>query len=365
LDLATPHRVPLGWLRENGSESVRLRAARDLAPTPPPDLADLEAGVLESKPTTAIAKKQAEDGTWGENLLGIAPVAKEGIKDVGTVAQYRRLVHLGLPSGSRPYKLADRMLFRLLSRDEDPSLLFEYQKTVKVAPGAEAWVRDLGREAATCALAEAGHLEDPRIRGSAHRIASAVSQFLRGPLSENPFSKSGKSLILNPEAHPPSWYSLAMVAAMPNLQRERAGLMERLGTYLSKPSSKRAFVIPVGRRNIKPTHLLLGDPMESDARGNVKDLPLALLFIELMARLGKAADSPLVMRVLHRLWGECNDRGVWSPKKLTSPPKAGNVASYHFYPLQVEPRTAEARAVDVTFRLALIAMLMGRPLEYT
>jgi len=32
LDFSTPHRVPLTWLAHHGSEAIRLRAARELAP---------------------------------------------------------------------------------------------------------------------------------------------------------------------------------------------------------------------------------------------------------------------------------------------------------------------------------------------
>jgi len=365
VDLLAPHRVPLTWLTEHGGEAIRLRTARDLAPTPQLGLEQLEQAVQESKAAVAITKKQRDDGVWGENLLGLTPLVKEGIKDVGTVAQYRRLLQLGYPRASRPFKLADRLLFRLLSRDEDPGLFFEYQKLVKVAPQAGEWVRDYEREAATCALAEAGYREDPRIRGSAHRVATPVSQFLRSPLADHPFSRSGKTLILNPEAHPPTWYSLAMVAAMPNLQRERAGFMERLGQYLSKPASKRTYTIAVGRRHIKPTHILLGDPMEADAKGNVKDIPLALHFLELLSRIGAAGESPIALRVLHRLTQDCDNHGVWRPKKLTAAPRPHHPASYHTYPLHPDPRTGESRYADVTFRLALIAKTMGRQLEYT
>ena len=133
------------------------------------------ATIAESPAAAAVIKKQKNTGIWGQNLLGLAPSAKDGIKEIGTIPQYRRLWQLGLPEGSRPFKLADRVLFRLLSRDEDPALLHEYQKLVKAEPSAEPWARETIREAAACALAETGHAEDPRVRGAAHRIASAVS----------------------------------------------------------------------------------------------------------------------------------------------------------------------------------------------
>ena len=285
--------------------------------------------------------------------------AAQGVKDVGTIPQYRRLLQLEWPRASRPFKLADRVLFRLLSRDEDPSLLFEFQKAVKADPEAEAWARGIMREAASAALAEAGHAEDPRLRGAGHKIASAISQFLRSPLAEKPFLKSGKQIVLHPEAHPPSWYSVAMLASMPNLQRERAGFTERLGHYLAQPAPKKAFVIQVGKKTVKPQHLILGDPIEADAKGVPKDIPLALHYIELMARMGALEWAPVATKVLARLLKDMDDAGIWAPKNLRSQPKAGNKITHHYYPLHLDAKTTEGREVDITFRLALIGKALG------
>lgn len=319
--------------------------------------------VVTARGTVAITKKQKDTGAWAGNMLGLAPSAPAGIKDIGTIPQYRRLVQLGYPRTGRPFKLADRLLFRILSRDEDPSLLFEYQKAGKENPAFAEWFRDHLREAATCALSEAGYMEDPRIRGSAHKIATAISTFLRSPLAEKPLVKSGKSTILHPEAHPPTWYTLAMVASLPNLQRERAGFTERLGQYLGMPAPKKAFVVQAGKKNLKPDLVLLGCPIQADAKGVPKDLPLALHFIELLARLRAVHSSPTAVKVLARLYSECDEQGVWHPHNLRSVPKAGHKITYHAHPLQEDTKTTEGRAVDVTFRLALIAKLMGLETE--
>lgn len=364
MDLTTTYRIPLSWLLEHGGESLRLRALRELAPPGQAGLEALEPLVVESKPVQAILRKQKEDGSWGGSLLGILPSAREGIKEPGTIAQYRRLVQLAYPRNGRAFKLADRLLFRILSRDEDPALLFEFQKLGKDVPASAEWIRDRNREAATAALAEAGFHDDPRIRGSAHKVASAVSAFLRSPLAEKPFARSGGTTILHHEAHPPTWYSLAMVGAMPMLQRERAAFTERLGQYLSTHAPKRAFVIQVGKKSLKPGDLLLGDPTETDAKGNVPDIPFALLFYEHLARIGALAASPLAARLLGRLESECDDSGVWRPRKLAAHPRTTHSATYHAYPLTSDDRV-DSRLVDVTFRLALIAKLAGRPVEYT
>lgn len=339
---------------------------KELAPAGSVDPAAVEAAeqaVLASKQVAAVVKKQKDTGVWGGNLLGLAVSKAAGIKDVGTVPQYRRLLELGVPLGGRPFKLADRLLFRLLSRDDDPSLLFEFRKMAAGDPHAESWARWVIREASCATLAEAGHDEDPRLRGSAHKVASAVSQFLRSPLSEKPFVKVGGKTILHPEAYPPSWYSVAMLAAMPSIQRERAGFTERLGHYLAQPAPKKAYALHVGKKTVKPQHLLLGDPIQADAKGNPKDLPLALHYIELLARIGALNTAPVATRVLGRLLKDCEENGVWHPKGLRSLPKGSNKISYHAFPLAPDSKSAESRQVDVTFRLALIGKLLGWELE--
>ncbi|MDX2059348.1 MAG: hypothetical protein SFV24_16175 [Gemmatimonadales bacterium] len=324
----------------------------------------LSEAILESKTTQAIIKRQKDTGIWGANMLALAPSAKEGIKEIGTVPQHRRLLQVGVARSARPFKLAERILFRLLSRDEDPALQFEYAKLAKEGGPAIEWGREQFREAATAALAEAGYQEDPRIRGAAHKVASNVSQFLRSPLAEKPFVRVAGKTVLDPEAHPPTWYSVAMIAALPNLQRERAGFTERLGQYLSLPAPKKEYAVMVGKKAMKPDHFLLGDPIEADSKGNAKDIPLALYTIELLARLGALHTAPVATKVLARLLSECDENGIWQPKGLKAQPKATNLITYHWYPLQPETKAPESRVIDVTFRLAVISKLLGRAIEY-
>ena len=368
LDLPSEHRIPVTWLLQNAGPSIRYRTYRELVPegyAPAEVIEAARLGIPESKTALAVVKKQKDNGIWGGNMLGLGSAPAQGVKDVGTIPQYRRLLQLEWPRAGRPFKLADRVLFRLLSRDEDPSLLFEFNKSVKADPAAEEWARGIMREAASAALAEAGYGEDPRLRGSGHRIASAISQFLRSPLAEKPFVRSGAKTVLQPEAYPPSWYSVAMLAAMPNLQRERAGFTERLGHYLAQPAPKKAFVLEVGKKTVRPQHLILGDPIEADGKGLPKDPPLALHYIELLARMGALEWAPVATKVLGRLLKDCDESGVWHPKNLRSPPKAMNKITYHYYPLHLDSKSTEGKEVDVTFRLALIAKVLGWSLSYT
>lgn len=297
-------------------------------------------------------------------MLGLAASKAQSIKDVGTVAQYRHLLELGVPATERAFKFADRLFFRVLSRDDDPSLYFEYQKAAKKNVALGPWARDLMREGITAGLAQAGHMEDPRVRGSAHRIVTAISAFLRSELADKPIVRKGARNILHPDAHPPTVFSVAMIAFMPNLQRERAGFVERLGSFISKPAPKRTYVVPLGKAVQKPTFYLLGEPLAADSAGNPKDLPFALHWIELLARLRILDSSSIGQRILARLLKDCDDQGVWIPKNLRAIPKSpGKLADFAF-PLEIDGKTAERRKTDVTFRLALIAKLAGWSLEF-
>jgi hypothetical protein len=281
------------------------------------------------------------------------------------VSEYRFLAEMGVPNDLRPFRLADRVLFRLLSRDEDPSLLFEFEKPAKGSPETAAWARNVMRQAATAALAQAGHVEDPRVRGAAHRTASDISQFLRSELVEKPFVRKGARTVLAPEASPPTTLAVATFAYMPSLQRERAGFIERLCAFLARPAPKRTWVIQPDKRAFKPTYQLLGDPLAADSAGRPKDMPFAVHWLELLARLGMLASSPTAQRILVRLLAECDERGVWSPPNLRSIPKGTSHLADFALPLEVEGGSQESRQADVTFRLALIAKLSGWSIEYT
>jgi hypothetical protein len=226
------------------------------------------------------------------------------------------------------------------------------------------WSRQLMREGATAALAHAGQIDDPRVRGAAHRIASAVSQFLRSELAEHPIIRRASRSVLHPDAYPPTIFSVAMVAYMPNLQRERAGFLERLGAYLGTPASKRAYTVQVGRRYAKPDFYILGDPLTADSAGNTNDIPFALHWLELLARMGMLSVSPVGQRILARLIKECDEVGVWDPKNLRTIPSGSSKIVDFAFPLELEGGGPESRRADVTFRLALIAKLAGWHLEF-
>ncbi|HEX9631709.1 MAG TPA: hypothetical protein VGA02_04520 [Gemmatimonadales bacterium] len=367
LDLPTSHRVPVSWFRTHATAPLKWRTINDILPpgaAAPEDYAAIQAEVLECKQVQQVIKKQRKSGLWGDNVLGLAANKTAGYKDIGTIAQYRRLTELGVPRDDRVFRLADRFLFRLLSRDESPDLLAEYKTATKGNAELALWSRERFREGAAVALAQAGLIEDPRVRGAAHRVASQISQFLRSELAEKPFVRKASRNVLHPEAHPPTTLAVALVAYMPGLQRERAGFVERLTAFLAQPTPKKPYVIAIGRKVIQPTYQLLGNPLEADRSGMPKDLPLALHWIELLARMEMLSTNETAVKILSRLLADVDGHGVWAPKSLRSIPKCKSRLADFMFPLEQDGKTMERRQADVTFRLALIAKLAGWTLEY-
>ena len=330
------HRIPLTWLLENAGASIRYRTLTELAPAgyaSPEVIEAAHLAVTESK--TALGGRQEAEGHRG---LGRQP-ARPGT--VGSPGHQGRRHDSAVPPPA-PARVASRQPALQAGRSGALPAALPGRgpvAAVRVPEAGEGRARGGGLGArGSCArprrraLAEAGYAEDPRLRGAGHKIANAISQFLRSPLAEKPFLKSGKQIVLHPEAHPPSWYSVAMLASMPNLQRERAGFTERLGHYLAQPAPKKAFVIQVGKKTVKPQHLLLGDPIEADRKGCPKDIPLALHYIELLARMGALQWAPVATKVLARLLKDCDETGIWRPKNLRSQPKAGNKISLPLLP---------------------------------
>jgi hypothetical protein len=329
----------------------------------PERVASLREQILHYKEALAIVRKQKETGLWGGNLLAPGPSKAMGWKEMGTIFQYRRLLELGWPGDARPFRFADRFLFRLLSRDDDPTLLVEFQRAAKGDPGLALWARSMGAQAAAAALARGAHQDDPRLRGAAHRIASDISTYLRSELAQKPFRKAHGKTVLDPLAYPPTVFSVEMLAFMPAVQRERAGFLARLAAYFSLPTSRRSFFIQAGKKVFRPLFEVLGDPTHADAQGRVTDVPFAVYWLELLTRLGIVRQVPSAARVLARLYSECDDDGIWSPKSLRTMPKSTNPVVSHYFPLEGPGKSPAQRQTDVTFRLGLIARLLGLPLN--
>ena len=150
------------------------------------------------------------------------------------------------------------------------------------------------------------------------------------------------------------------VVKLPGIGKTIADLAQG---YFSTPAPRRAFFILAGKKLFKPIFELLGNPLRSDAQGHISDVPFALYWLELLTRLGLLRNIPSASRVLARLFNECDEQGIWSPKSLRTLPKVINPVTAHYFPLEGPGKSPAQRQTDVTFRLALIARLMGLPIE--
>jgi len=61
---------------------------------------------------------------------------------------------------------------------------------------------------------------------------------------------------------------------------------------------------------------------------------------------------------------DCDETGVWDPGNLRTLPKGQSGVADFACPLEDDVKLLEARKADVSFRLALIAKLLGLQLEY-
>lgn len=366
MEIPSTHTVPLSWLYDAASLPIQYRTLTEIVPDSsrdPERLAAMREEILNYKEALAVVRKQKETGLWGANLLAPEPSKAMGWKETGTVSQYRRLLELGWPPDGRPFRFADRFLFRLLSRDDDPALLVEFQRPSKGDPGLALWARSMQTQGAAAALARGAHQDDPRLRGAAHRIASDISLYLRSEVAQKPFKKAQGKTVLDPLTYPPTIFSVEMLAFLPAVQRERAGFLERLASYFSVPTPRREFYILAGKKLLPPLFEILGDPLHADAQGHIDDVPFALYWLELLARLGIVRQVASASRVLARLFSECSEQGIWSPVGLRAMPKSENPVVSHYFPLEGPGKSPAQRQTDVTFRLALIARLMGIPLS--
>jgi hypothetical protein len=319
-------RFPLDWLLAHASPAIKYRALTEVARLTPSETEKVGALPFMHRPALLLAMQQSPDGTWGGGMLTIPSSRAEHFEGIGTIPAVRRLIEYGWHKDTPPLVHARRILFRLLAEDDDPSFLFELGG--KLAPDEDSVKRGraLLREAAAAALAQAGYEGDPRLRGAARRILTRMADYLRSPLAQKPFMRQGNQHMLAAEAAPPSIYTVMMLAYMP--------------------------LFP---------HLVLGDPLPHRNAADA-DVPFALFWLELMARLGYLKRNENWSKLFERFLEDRDREGVWHPHKGTASPKSTNPHVWPTYPLETLG-SGEERWADMTFRLGLIARLSGRPIE--
>ena len=350
---------PLGWLLNNASSALQYRAIIEVAGLSG-DREVYRKLSLAFPPALRIAMAQGGDGSWGGAMLRV-PEVGANLTDVGTIPAYRRLLEYGWDRESPPLIRARRVLFRLLAEDNDEDQLYEYREAAGGDPDLIRRSRVILREAAAAALAHAGYERDPRLRGAALRIMARLDSYLTSPLAERPWVRVGNRQVLAAEATPPSMHVLTMVAHMPLFRSENHPQVNRLLKYISQPLPRQEAFQQVGAHIVEQPHLVLGDPLSSRNVADA-DVPFALTWLELMARLGFLRRNDSWLSLFDRFLDDRDRDFVWHPHRGSAKPATTNPDVWAMFPLDAGAE-GEDRWSDVTFRLGLIARLMGRPIE--
>lgn len=354
---------PLGWLLDHASAPIQYRACVDVARITTNGGSSLGILPYTFPHAQTLAMQQAVDGIWNNAMLTVPSLRGHEFDQIGTIHAVRRLLEYGWDRESPPLFHARRVLFRLLAEDDDPSLLFELAPppSKKVEREAIMATRQILREAAAAALAQAGFEADPRLRGVANRVLDRIETFLRSPLAERPWVRVGNRQVLAAEAAPPSVHALHMLAHMPLFRNEHYDAMEALYRWLTHPLPRQEQVQMIGKKLLPVPHYVLGDRLPH--RNAVEeDIPSALCWLETMARFGFLRRNENWLKMHERFIDDCGRDGVWHPHKGMSMPRSSNPWAWAMYPL--EPSHAgDERWTDVTFRVGLIARLSGRPIN--
>jgi len=356
----TPVAFPVGWLLDNAAPPIQYRAFVDVARIPLAPTHNFASLPYAHAPAIALAIRQAADGLWGDTMLGV-PSGPDGLTGVGTINAVRRLLEYGWDRESPPLLRARRALFRLLAEDDDPSFVYELAPRTNPNPELTRRARRILREASAATLAQAGYESDPRLRGAARRILDRIDVYMRSEVSAKPWIRVGNRQVLAQEASPPSFYALSMLAHMPLFRSEHHMLIDRIFHYISQALPRQESAQQLGSQIVPQPHLVLGD-MLPHRNAVDADVPWALTWLELMARLGFLRRSETWSKLFERFLDDRDRQGIWHPHKGLAMPTGTSPFAWPNFPLEA-PSAGEGRWSDVTFRIGLIARLAGRPIE--
>ncbi len=354
-----PIDFPLGWLLEHAAPPIVYRSVVEVARLSLRDHMAFSSLSYAHTPAIMLAVMQAPDGLWNGSMLTVPSARAEHFAGVGTIPAVRRLLEYGWDREAPPLTHARRVLFRLLAEDEDPAYLYELGTRGKqIDRELLRYGRGLLREASAATLAQAGYESDPRLRGAARRILERVDVYLRSPLAQKPFVRSGNQHVLPPESSPPSIWFLTMLAFMPLFRSEHYEVMERLYEYLIQPLPRATPATLIAKKLVSLPHLVMGDPLPHRNAVDA-DIPAALHWLELTARLGYLRRNETWTKLYERFLDERDRDAVWRPSRSGASLRSTNPFVWPSFPLE-QHGSGEDKWSDVTFRLGLIARLSGR-----
>jgi len=357
----SPVEFPMTWLLDHASNAIRYRALTDVGRLSGEISREARVMAYSYGPAIALAVAQAPDGIWNGSMLEVPSSRADHFERVGTISAFRRLLEYGWEKDAPPLMRARRVLFRLLAEDDDPAYLFELAPDADENGDTARRGRTILREAAAAALAQAGYEGDPRLRGAAIRILGRIDAFLRSPLAHKPWVRVGNKQVLAAEAAPPSIYALAMLAYMPLFRNEHHVQLDHILRYVSQPQPRQEALQLCGAKIVAQPHLVLGDLLPNRNVADA-DVPFALAWLELMARLGFLRRNEGWEKLFDRFLDDRDRDLVWHPHKGLAMPRSSNPFVWPGFPLE-QMTAGDERWTDVTFRLGLIARLSGRPLE--
>jgi len=332
----------------------------EIARTSDPRSPDVDWLPYSHRPAIRLAVTQTRDGMWNQSILSIPGRHSSDLANVGTIPAVRRLAECGWAADSPPLVLARRLLFRLLAEDNDPAFTFELGSKTRDDDMVRR-TRGIFREAAAATLAQMGYESDPRLRGAARRILERTISYLNSPLGEKPWIRVGNSHVLAPEASPPSIYTLTMLSYMPIFRHEHFSEVERIYDAITQPLPRQEIVQLFGKKIIAQPHLIMGDVLPH--RNAVEaDVPLALTWLETMARLNFLRRNDNWVKLFDRFVDDRDRNGVWHPHKGMDRPTTTDSWAWSTFPLD-DGSGQESKWTDVTFRIGLIGKLLGREIE--
>ncbi len=355
-----PVRFPLRWILEHAAPAVRYRALVDVARLAPDDpAAQLDALALAHPSALRCAVTMDSDGTWGGRLYPEPGAAAH----TATFSAIRHLIECGWHRDTPPLFTARRHLFRLLAQDEDAAPLLELGAIAGTSKLRVRHLRAIVRDEAAALLAQMGFADDPRVRGAANRGIIRVEAYLRSPLAAKPWVRVGNKQVLAPEAAPPTYSLLRLLACIPPLRTEKAALVAFLGRMLTQGEPRQESVQLLDGQLVASPWYVLGDPIPHRNAVDA-DLFAALAWLETAARLGLLRRTEGWLRMLERLVDQSDRHGLWRQPKPDAPAPSTHWALTGWSPLAPDA-TGEARVAEPTVRIAAIARLLGREIVLT
>jgi hypothetical protein len=352
---------PISWLLDHAAAPIKYRALVDVTKLTSTSSEALSVLPFTHRPALTLAVQQQWDGTWNHAMLTVPSARAARFEGVGTISAVRRLLEYGWDKDAPSLTHARRVLFRLLAEDDDPDYLFELGSKGNQDGDLTRRARAILREAAAATLAQAGYEGDPRLRGAARRIIERVGGYLRSPLAQKPFVRVGNQHVLPPEAAPPSIHTLLMLAYMPLFRTEHHDAMALLHQHLAQPLPRQEAIQLCGKKVVAQPHLVLGDLLPNRNVAD-EDVPFAITWLELMARIGFLRKNDNWCKLFDRFLDDRDAEGVWHPHKGLSSARSTSAFVWPMYPLE-DHMAGDERWTDVTFRLGLIARLMGRTID--